>query len=153
MKRVNHEKTSSVLAYCVADIAAGSLWRRWDHLYARSHCNAHTHAHSHCNVIYAHAHPPPPAMSPTPPPTPAAMSSGKVTIGYLFLDPDSITVNVGDTVTWENKDYVPHTVTGAGWDSGYLSLGQTYFRKFDTAGTYNYHCPLHPSMTGTVVVK
>src|SRR3990170_768322 len=72
--------------------------------------------------------PTPTAMSSTPTPTPSAASSGKVTIGYLFLDPDSITVNVGDTVTWENKDYVPHTVTGAGWDSGYLSLGQTYSR-------------------------
>ena len=97
--------------------------------------------------------PTPTAMSSTPTPTPSATSSGKVTIQYLFFDPDSITVNVGDTVTWENKDYVPHTVTGAGWDSGYLSLGQTYSRKFDTAGTYNYHCPLHPSMTGTVIVK
>ena len=97
--------------------------------------------------------PTPTAMSSTPTPTPSATSSGKVTIGYLFLDPDSITVNVGDTVTWENKDYVPHTVTGAGWDSGYLSLGQTYSRKFDTAGTYNYHCSIHSSMTGTVIVK
>ena len=99
--------------------------------------------------------PTPTAMSstPTPTPTPSATSSGKVTIQYLFFDPDSITVNVGDTVTWVNKSSDEHTVTGTGWDSGYLSLGQTYSRKFDTAGTYNYLCTPHTQMTGTVIVK
>ena len=87
----------------------------------------------------------------------ASGPSGKVTIQGFAFSPASITVNVGDTVTWENKDSVGHTITGTGtgtgWDSGVLGSGKTYSRKFDTAGTYNYHCAIHPSMTGTVTVK
>ena len=83
----------------------------------------------------------------------ASVPSGKVTIQGFAFSPASITVNVGDTVIWENKDSVGHTITGTVWDSGNLGSGKTYSRKFDTAGTYNYHCSIHSSMTGTVIVK
>jgi plastocyanin len=77
-----------------------------------------------------------------------------VSIANLAFNPSSIDVKVGDTVTWTNNDNVGHTVTGdGGLDSGTIEPGGTFSKKFDTAGTYQYHCSVHPSMTGTVVVK
>lgn len=73
---------------------------------------------------------------------------------FLFVE-KNIIVKVGTTVTWTNSDIAPHTVTsdtGSTLDSGNLSLGQTYSMTFTAAGTYNYHCAVHPSMTGTVTV-
>ena len=70
------------------------------------------------------------------------------------FSPDSVEIKVGETVTWTNEDAAAHTVTGdGGVDSGQLATGQTYSKTFDTAGTYAYHCSIHPAMTGTVVVK
>jgi plastocyanin len=58
-------------------------------------------------------------------------------------------------VTWMNQDSVAHTSTsdGAGWDSGIVAPGAQYSVAFNTAGTYTYHCTIHPGMTGTVVVR
>ena len=74
--------------------------------------------------------------------------------GFAFAQ-KTIEINVGDTVTWTNKDSVQHTVTsdsGSELDSSYLSKNQQYSHTFTTAGTFAYHCIPHPSMTGTVVV-
>lgn len=73
---------------------------------------------------------------------------------FLFVE-KNITVKAGTTVTWTNNDIAPHTVTsdtGSVLDSGNLSLGQSFSMTFNTPGTYNYHCAIHPSMTGTVTV-
>ncbi len=85
---------------------------------------------------------------PPPPPPPA----GDVTIANDTFQPASITVNVGGTVTWSNQDR-EHTVTARdrSWDSGIFDSGQTYTRTFDTAGTYEYFCIIHPDMVATVV--
>ena len=91
---------------------------------------------------------------------PAASSStsgssggSDVTIQNFSFNPSSLTVKAGTTVTWTNKDSATHTVTGSGWESGELPTGTTYSHKFDTAGTYAYHCSIHPSMTGTIIVQ
>jgi len=81
--------------------------------------------------------------------------SDAATIGAFT--PPSLTVSVGQTVAWVFQDANPHTVT-ADDDSftspkGGLANGKTYSHTFDKAGTYKYHCFIHPQMLGTVVVR
>ena len=59
----------------------------------------------------------------------------------------------GDTVTWVNLDSAAHTVTSASFDSSSLAKGQSYKFTFNQAGTFKYHCTVHPSMLGEVIVK
>lgn len=72
------------------------------------------------------------------------------------FSPASLSVHVGDRVTWTNttKNGVQHTTTSdsAGWDSGILNAGQSFSHTFGTAGTFTYHCNVHPTMHGTIVV-
>jgi plastocyanin len=74
-----------------------------------------------------------------------------------FAFTPTITINAGDTVTWTNKDGAPHTATSdatpAVFDSGTLNLNDSYSFTFLTAGSFPYHCAIHPFMTGTVVVN
>jgi plastocyanin len=73
--------------------------------------------------------------------------------GFAFT-PASLTIAVGDTVTWTNDDPVVHTVTSTtgAFDSGDLDQGATYSMTFAAAGDYPYLCTPHPSMTGTIHV-
>lgn len=82
----------------------------------------------------------------------ASGSSVKV-IDFGF-DPASITVKAGTSVTWTNTGSATHTVTAddASFDSGSLASGATFSQTFAKAGTYAYHCKIHASMKGTVVV-
>jgi len=59
------------------------------------------------------------------------------------------------TITWTNKDAAAHTVTSTAglFNSPSLGTNGTYSRLFTTAGTYNYFCAVHPSMTATVIVN
>jgi plastocyanin len=77
-----------------------------------------------------------------------------VAISGFAFDPPSLTVKVGTTVKWTNQDSAPHTVAsdGGDWESGQLSQGNSFTRTFDQAGTFAYHCSVHPAMKGTVVV-
>ena len=74
--------------------------------------------------------------------------------GDVF-QPATVTINVGDTVTWRNTDNVPHTSTSDDevWDSGNLNQGEEFSFTFEEAGTYGYFCAYHPGMEGTVVVR
>lgn len=80
--------------------------------------------------------------------------TNEVWIQNMAFTPSSITVKEGTTITWTNKDGISHTVTSdAGlFDSGSLGSGKTYAYTFSTAGTYQYHCTIHPSMTAKVIV-
>lgn len=88
--------------------------------------------------------------------TPAARAaaSQSVRIVDFAFGPASVTVNVGDTVTWTNEDSAPHTATAddGSFDTGTLGRGQRGSHTFPAAGTVTYYCNVHPSMTGTVVV-
>ncbi len=84
----------------------------------------------------------------------AAPAAQQVVIEQFKFSPPSLTVPVGTTVTWQNKDSAPHTVTSSqGFGSDKLEQGGTFSHTFSTAGTYNYACKFHPRMTGTVVVQ
>jgi amicyanin len=76
--------------------------------------------------------------------------------GYAFK-PASLTINVGDTVTWTNMDSAPHTVTSSSGpdklDSPELQKGQSWSFTFRKAGSYSYYCAVHPDMKGSVTVK
>jgi plastocyanin len=79
-----------------------------------------------------------------------------VAISGFSFSPASVTVNVGDTVTWTNSDAQAHTATAddASWDTGTIGgSGGTGAVTFATAGTFPYHCDIHPQMTGTVTVQ
>ncbi len=80
-------------------------------------------------------------------------------VGY---GPDRITVVLGvnNTVVWTNNDQATHTVTStsvpsgaSSFDSGFLAQGVTFTYTFTVPGVYQYHCFIHPWMTGTVIVK
>jgi plastocyanin len=89
-------------------------------------------------------------------PSPARAANADVTIQNFAFSPATVTVNVGDTVTWTNQESgVPHTTTSdtAVWDSGTLTTGQSFSFTFTQAGTFTYHCTIHPNMTGTVIVQ
>jgi len=90
-----------------------------------------------------------------PAPQPGAAQSGDVvTIQGFAFDPAVLTVKVGTSVTWTNQDGTPHTITSDDglWDSGRVGQGTTYVRVFDQAGSFSYHCAIHSSMKGTIVV-
>jgi plastocyanin len=77
-----------------------------------------------------------------------------VTIAGFAFSPKTVTVNVGDTVTWTNNDTVTHTATSAGnFDTGSIGGGASKRVTFQKAGTFAYVCSIHSSMTGTVVVR
>lgn len=75
-------------------------------------------------------------------------------INFSFMPPE-ITVERGATVTWTNMDNATHTVTANdnSFNSGSLTNGNTYARRFDQAGTFTYRCTVHPRMMGTVIVQ
>jgi plastocyanin len=80
----------------------------------------------------------------------------KVTIANMSFSPDQITVDKGATVTWTNNDSTAHTVTsdtGTELSSDNIQPGSDYTHTFNQAGTYKYHCSIHPYMTGSVIVK
>jgi plastocyanin len=94
----------------------------------------------------------------TPMPTPyggivfGTFETTTVSIQNMAFTPDFVeTMNGGITVTWVNRDSVPHTVTGLEFDSGPLAPGASFTRTF-TPATVNYWCAIHPTMKGTVDV-
>jgi plastocyanin len=89
--------------------------------------------------------------------TPGTTGSGgaQVTIKDFAFDPTSVTIKAGESVTWTNQDSAGHTVAGDNneFESGDLAKGASFRFTFDKAGTYTYHCGIHPTMKGTVVVE
>jgi plastocyanin len=75
-----------------------------------------------------------------------------VSISNFAFVPATITVRKGETIVWTNKDSTPHTVTGGDLLSNPLGQGETYSFAYDKTGTFAYHCSIHPSMKGTVIV-
>ena len=73
--------------------------------------------------------------------------------GFAFEG--TITIAVGTEVVWTNRDGAGHTVSAREgvFDSGALGEGESFSFTFDGAGSYEFYCQIHPSMTGTVVVQ
>jgi len=88
-------------------------------------------------------------------PAGAAEAGAKVSIDMFAFTPETITINAGASVTWTNDDGAPHGVKYGDGAPGndYLLPGTAFSRRFDRAGTFDYACPIHPYMTGRVVVR
>jgi LPXTG-motif cell wall-anchored protein len=84
-----------------------------------------------------------------------AAASGSVTIADFNFSPASITINVGDTVTWNNNGPTPHSAIAndGSFDTGILRKGQSGSHTFNQAGSFSYYCNPHPYMKATVVVQ
>ena len=76
-------------------------------------------------------------------------------IDNFVFGPQTLTVPVGATVTWTNKDDIPHTTvsTDGVFKSKVMDTEDKFSYTFDKAGTYSYYCTIHPKMTGKVVVQ
>lgn len=85
----------------------------------------------------------------------AGEAEEQVDIADLAFSPDTVAVSAGTTVTWTNSDTLTHTVdTEDGTlDSGNLENGGEFSFTFDEAGTFDYFCAIHPTMTGSIVVE
>lgn len=99
-----------------------------------------------------------PTPTPRPSPTPTPPTTVNVSIisnGSFAFSPQTLNITVGTIVIWKNNTTAPHTVNSDNgtFDSGTISPGATFSFKFTQAGTFAYHCNIHPFMTATVIVK
>jgi plastocyanin len=88
------------------------------------------------------------------PPANLVIPAGTVIIQGNSFNPETLTVKVGQKVTWTNNDSYAHTVTSddGSFNSGSLPAGQSFSFVFTKTGSFNYHCSIHTSMTAKVVV-
>jgi len=82
-------------------------------------------------------------------------SGAKVNIQNFSFSVASLSIASGTMVTWTNNDNTAHTVTAddGSFDSGNIAPGHTYSRTFASAGSFSYHCSIHPMMKAAVVVN
>ncbi|MGE5358833.1 MAG: cupredoxin family copper-binding protein [Bacteroidales bacterium] len=96
-----------------------------------------------------------PSPSPSPSPAPGGSAGVTINISNSAFAPSSMTVKVGQTVAWQNSDSITHTATAnsGAFDTGAIAPGSTSAAiTMSTAGTFAYHCSIHPFMTGTLIV-
>lgn len=85
----------------------------------------------------------------------ATAADHTVTIQGFAFSPAELSIAAGETVTFTNADSAPHTATGAGgaFDTGRLNSGDSATLTFAGAGTFDYACAFHPSMTAKITVQ
>ena len=95
------------------------------------------------------------AASPGSPAKAPQAASAEVKVDNFSFGPATLTVAVGTTVTWTNRDDIPHTIvsTDKVFKSKVLDTDEKFSFTFAKPGTYPYFCSIHPKMTATVVVK
>ncbi len=82
-------------------------------------------------------------------------ANAEVKIDNFSFGPQTVTVPIGTTVTWTNRDDIPHTVvsTDGVFKSKVQDTDEKFSYTFTKAGTYPYFCSVHPKMTGKIVVQ
>ncbi len=82
-------------------------------------------------------------------------ASTEIKIANFSFTPATISVTAGTTITWINRDDIPHKVMGSNdeFKSKVLDTDEKFSYTFSKAGTYSYFCSLHPKMTGQIVVR
>jgi amicyanin len=82
-------------------------------------------------------------------------AAAEVKIDNFSFGPHTVTVPVGATVTWTNRDDIPHTSVSTEdvFKSKVMDTDEKFSYTFTKAGTYPYYCTIHPKMTGKVVVQ
>ena len=88
-------------------------------------------------------------------PTPAAAPKGSASVSMIdfAFSPATVTINVGDSVTWTNNGQEDHTATGNSFDTGTVQPGGSRTIAFQNAGTFPYVCVFHAGQRGTVLVR
>jgi plastocyanin len=88
-------------------------------------------------------------------PVVAAEKLVAVEIKNFDFSPRSLTIKTGSSVTWTNYDAAPHDATdeAKSWGTPILRKGETSTIRFDSPGSYEYLCTIHPAMKGTLVVE
>jgi plastocyanin len=87
---------------------------------------------------------------------PAAAKVQQVKIDNFAFTPTELTVPVGTTVEWVNRDDIPHTVVSDDkktFKSKALDTDDKFSTTFTQPGTYSYFCSIHPKMTGKIIVQ
>jgi plastocyanin len=83
--------------------------------------------------------------------------AGAVSVGIenFAYAPADVSAAVGETITWTNSDSAPHTATldDGACDTGNIAQNASAGLVFDAAGTYPYHCTIHPNMKGTITIQ
>jgi plastocyanin len=84
----------------------------------------------------------------------AGAGLNRVVVDNFSFAPVMAAVAAGSTITWTNRDDVPHNIvsTEQKFKSPVLDTDEEFSHTFDTPGTYKYFCSIHPKMTGRVVV-
>jgi plastocyanin len=87
-----------------------------------------------------------------------AQKSVAVEVIDIDYEPREVTVAKGGTIEWTHTGNLPHTVTkdsgpGPDFSSDTMNEGDTFEQKFDTPGTIEYVCKIHPQQRGTITVQ
>lgn len=85
----------------------------------------------------------------------AKLADATVNITDSAFNPAKTSIRVGQTVEWTNGDERDHQVSAdkGAFKSGTIKPGASFSHKFDKAGEFKFHCPLHPRAKGTISVK
>lgn len=81
------------------------------------------------------------------------IAGNTIAIKNFSFTPDTLTVSQGTKVIWTNQDAAVHKIKSGTFNSSDLNQGNTFEFTFDTKGTFEYSCAIHPSMTGKIVVE
>lgn len=87
---------------------------------------------------------------------PRANRRQEIVIHDMAFDPAILTVTVGDTVVWVNRDLVSHTATAdtiPKWDTGSIDVEESAWQVVRQPGVVRYHCTWHPTMRGTLIIR
>jgi len=78
-----------------------------------------------------------------------------VTVKDFSFQPENLQVSVGTTVTWTNRDSATHTASADDglFDTKSMQPGTSHTFTFERAGTFTYHCNIHPTMTAQIIVR
>jgi plastocyanin len=84
-----------------------------------------------------------------------AADATQVTIDNFTFSPTPLSIAAGSTVTWTNRDDIPHSILCPALNvhSHPLDTGDSFSFRFQTAGTYDYLCGIHPHMHGQIIVR
>lgn len=97
-----------------------------------------------------------PTTSTETPVAPASVNGEQpVTISNFSFQPGTVTIRAGTTIVWTNQDTAPHSIAAddGSFSSESLTMNSIHRRVFTTAGSFPYHCGVHPNMRGTIVVQ
>ena len=83
----------------------------------------------------------------------AQIDNTVVTMKNFTFNPEVLKIAVGAEVTFRNEDSTAHTITGDNFDSGTINESDSYRHIFNEKGTFDYHCSIHQTMKGQIVVE